>query len=71
MKHVKTPAQGGDEASYLNAFLDARVSAMKTESAHHDVDRVETEQRLFVKAGNFDLQTPLSWHVYGDPYTVQ
>ena len=29
MKKAKTPAQGGDETTYLNAFLDARKAAMK------------------------------------------
>src|SRR2546430_11361774 len=30
MKKPKTPAQGGDQVKYLNAFLDARKAAMKT-----------------------------------------
>lgn len=71
MKKAKTPAQGGDEKTYLNAFLDARKAAMLTEAAHDDTDRVDTEQRVFLNAGNFDLNTPLSWTVYGDPYTIK
>ena len=59
MKKAKTPAQGGDETTYLNAFLDARVAAMKTEEAHCDTSRVDTEQRVFLKAGNLNLNTPL------------
>lgn len=70
LKMAKTPAQGGDEATYLHAFLDARVAAMKTEAAHDDVSRVETAQRIFLQAGNFDLNTPLAWKVYGDSYTI-
>ncbi|GAA0687874.1 chitosanase [Kitasatospora atroaurantiaca] len=70
MKKAKTPAQGGDEATYLNAFLDARKAAMKTEEAHSDTSRVDTEQRVFLKAGNFDLNPPLKWKVYGDPYAI-
>ncbi|TMM35820.1 MAG: chitosanase [Actinobacteria bacterium] len=70
MKHAKTPAQGGNETTYLNAFLDARKAAMKTEEAHSDTSRVDTEQRVFLKAGNLDLQPPLKWKTYGDPYHI-
>ncbi|WP_377268162.1 chitosanase [Peterkaempfera sp. SMS 1(5)a] len=70
MRKAKTPAQGGDETTYLNAFLDARKAAMKTEEAHSDTSRVDTEQRVFLKAGNLDLNPPLSWKVYGDPYRI-
>jgi chitosanase len=70
MAKAKTPAQGGDEATYLNAFLDARVAAMKTEEAHSDTSRVDTEQRVFLNNRNFDLNPPLAWKVYGDPYTI-
>jgi chitosanase len=70
MRHAKTPAQGGDLATYLNAFLDARVAAMKTEAAHDDTSRVDTEQRVFVQQKNWDLNTPLRWKVYGDPYAI-
>lgn len=69
--HAHSPAQGGDEASYLNAYLDARLTAMRSESAHRETDRVDTEQRLFLKAGNLDLNPPLHWSTYGDNYTIQ
>ena len=71
MAKAKTPAQGGNETTYLNAFLDARVAAMKTEEAHSDVSRVETAQRVWLKAANLDLNTPLTWKVYGDSYTIK
>ncbi|MER7676720.1 chitosanase [Streptomyces sp. NPDC096934] len=67
---AKTPAQGGDEVTYLNAFLDARVWAMKQEEAHSDTSRVDTEQRVFVKNRNLNLNTPLDWKVYGDSYHI-
>jgi len=70
MKKAKTPTQGGNETTYLNAFLDARVAAMKTEEAHSDTSRVDTEQRVFLKNGNLDLHTPLAWKTYGDPYRI-
>jgi hypothetical protein len=70
MKKAKTPAQGGDEVTYLNAFLDARKAAMQAEPGSVDTSRVDTEQRVFLKAGNLDLNPPLSWKVYGDPYSI-
>ena len=70
LKKAKTPAQGGNEVTYLNAFLDARKAAMKTEEAHSDTSRVDTEQRVFLNAGNLALNPPLRWKVYGDPYSI-
>ncbi|MGW2618856.1 chitosanase [Streptomyces sp. NPDC001500] len=67
---AKPPAQGGDETAYLNAFLDARVWAMKQEEAHSDTSRVDTAQRVFLRKGNFDLEPPLDWKVYGDSYHI-
>ena len=67
---AKPPAQGGNETTYLNAFLDARVWAMKQEEAHSDTSRVDTAQRVFLRNGNFTLNTPLDWKVYGDPYHI-
>jgi chitosanase len=67
---AKPPAQGGNETTYLNAFLDARKAAMKREEAHSDTSRVDTEQRVFLNNGNLDFTPPLSWHVYGDPFTI-
>ncbi|MFG2577085.1 chitosanase [Streptomyces sp. NPDC048481] len=67
---AKPPAQGGDETTYLNAFLDARVWAMKQEEAHSDTSRVDTAQRVFLRKGNLDLEPPLDWKVYGDSYHI-
>jgi chitosanase len=68
---AKSPAQGGNETAYLNAFLDARKAAMLTEEAHSDTSRVDTEQRVFLQAGNLDLNPPLTWKTYGDSYTIK
>ncbi|MFD5638795.1 chitosanase [Streptomyces sp. NPDC127077] len=67
---ARPPAQGGDEVTYLNAFLDARVWAMKQEEAHSDTSRVDTAQRVFVRNRNLNLNTPLDWKVYGDSYHI-
>ncbi|MFG2352148.1 chitosanase [Streptomyces sp. NPDC048521] len=70
LRSAKPPAQGGNETTYLNAFLDARVWAMKQEEAHSDTSRVDTAQRVFLRKGNLDLNTPLDWKVYGDSYHI-
>lgn len=68
LRAARSPAQGGDEISYLNAFLDARVAKMRTEPAHRDTTRVDTAQRAFLRTSNLDLDSPLAWKVYGDKY---
>jgi chitosanase len=70
LRTAKPPAQGGNETTYLNAFLDARVWAMKQEEAHSDTSRVDTAQRVFLRKGNLDLNPPLDWKVYGDSYHI-
>jgi chitosanase len=70
LKKAKTPAQGGAEATWLNAFLDQRVVEMKKEEAHSDTSRVDTAQRVFVAGRNFDLNPPLDFAVYGDDYHI-
>jgi chitosanase len=70
MKKAKTPAQGGNETTYLNTFLDERNKIMKMEEAHSDVSRIETAQRVFLKNGNLNLDLPLSWSVYGDKFSI-
>ncbi|WNI21571.1 chitosanase [Streptomyces sp. ITFR-16] len=65
------PAEGGDEGAYLDAFLDARVAALRLEPSHSDTSRVETAQRVFVREGRFGLETPLRWKVYGDSYEIK
>lgn len=65
------PAQGGDETAYLNAFLDARVSAMREEDAHSDTSRVDTAQRVFLDDANLALNPPLSWQVYGQQFQIE
>lgn len=70
LRTAKPPSQGGNEVTYLNAFLNARVAAMKAEEAHSDVTRIENAQRKFLNEGNLDLNVPLQWSVYGDQYSI-
>ncbi|WP_326655459.1 MULTISPECIES: chitosanase [unclassified Streptomyces] len=67
---AKPPARGGDEKAYLNAFLDARVEAIRREPSHTDTSRIETAQRVFVREGRLGLEPPLRWKVYGDSYRI-
>lgn len=70
LEQARTPAQGGDERQYLEAYLAARIVVMKRESAHEDVSRITGAQRVFLRQGNLDLHTPLAWTVYGDRYRI-
>ncbi|WP_030683702.1 chitosanase [Streptomyces sp. NRRL B-1347] len=70
LKKARTPADGGAETTYLDAFLDVRRTLMKTEKSHRDTTRIDTAQRRFLREGNLDLRTPLTWRVYGERYRV-
>ncbi|MFF2630471.1 chitosanase [Kitasatospora griseola] len=65
-----TPVKGGNETTYLNAFLDARKAYMLAGNPNRNTSRIDTEQRVFLQAGNLDLRPPLNWKVYGDSYTI-
>lgn len=43
LKKAKPPSQGGDETTYLKAFLVERKRVMKLKEAHSDTSRVDTE----------------------------
>jgi len=70
VKEAATPAAGGAETAYLEAFLNERVVEMRKETAHEDVTRIEKTQRRFLREGNLDLTPPLRWSVYGDHFEV-
>ena len=70
MTKAKTPAQGGDEQHYLEAYFAARIVVMRREAAHEDVSRITGAQRKWEREGNLDLHTPLVWTVYGDHYRI-
>ncbi|MEV5510367.1 chitosanase [Streptomyces orinoci] len=71
MKKAKCSNRCGDERAYLSAFLDARRTAIKNETVHGETSRVDTEQRVFLEQGNFDLRPPLRWQTYGDWYEIK
>ncbi len=70
IRKAKPPAQGGNETTYLNAFLDVRRAIMKEEEAHADTSRVDTAQRPWLRDGNLDLDTPLRWKMYGEDFRI-
>ncbi len=43
---------------------------MKSEEAHADTSRIDDAQRVFLKAGNLNLDPPLDWKTYGDAYHI-
>lgn len=67
---ARPPAQGGDETTYLNAFLDVRTKVMHQEEAHADTSRIDDAQRTFLQAHNVDLNPPLRWKTYGDSWQI-
>lgn len=70
MSAAPPPSDGGDETTYLRAFLDARREVMLLEEAHEETDRIDTAQLVFLDAGNLGLDPPLDWTVYGDRYHI-
>jgi chitosanase len=56
MRVARTPAAGGSEVRYLDAFLDARKRVMRQEEAHSDTSRIDTEQRRFLRERNLGLR---------------
>jgi chitosanase len=70
LKRAKAPSQGGDEAAYLHAFLDARKVAMLRELGHQNTSRVDTMQRNFLNAGNLSLKLPLIFRVNNTSFEI-
>ena len=57
--------------AYLNTFLDVRRAVMTADpSWAASVDRIDTEQRRFLREGNLQLRPPLVWSTYGDEYQI-
>jgi chitosanase len=65
-----TPAEGGSQVRYLEAFLAVRRAQMQTEAKHGDTSRIDDEQLRFLREGNLALHPPLVWHTYGDRYEI-
>ncbi|MFD1213024.1 chitosanase [Arthrobacter sp. GCM10027362] len=70
MRAAKVPARGGHEAAYLAAFLNARDAVMRDpEDVHQDLDRTIAQRRVLAD-GNFNLDLPLAWKMYGGTFSI-
>jgi chitosanase len=65
----RTPAAGGDEASYLQAIMTARDAVLRG-WGDYQVDGRSTIGRKLVRDKNFGLELPVTWSVYGDTFSV-
>ncbi|MFS0697025.1 chitosanase [Streptomyces nitrosporeus] len=70
MASADTAAEGGDEREYLDAFLDESRSVILARTVQRDTSRIDTAQRVFLRAGNLTLDTPLEWRVYGESFRI-
>lgn len=70
LAEAETPAAGGSEKTFLNAFLDVRRATLLERRPDPDASRIDTAQRRFLEAGNLDLDTPLAWDIRGEHYTL-
>jgi chitosanase len=69
MAGADTPAEGGSEKAYLDAFLDAhRKAVVERERGGDDTGRVDTTLRRFLDDGNLALRAPLEWEIAGRTY---
>ena len=71
--HAMTPAQGGDETTYLLAVVAAYRASILADAGHAtdgSLGRVDTMWKPLVTAGNLDLHTPLSWSMYSQPFSI-
>jgi len=46
------------------------VAALRKEPSHSDTSRVETAQRVLVREGKLQLETPLVWRVHGESFRI-
>jgi chitosanase len=68
-----TPARGGDERTYLKAFVAAYRASILADPGHAadgSVGRADTMWGPLVTAGNFELHTPLHWAMYGQGFDI-
>ncbi|WP_299534869.1 chitosanase [uncultured Streptomyces sp.] len=70
LAEADTPAEGGDETAFLDAFLDADRAAILARKVERDTSRIDTAQRVFLEDGNLDLEPPLTWRVYGETFSI-
>lgn len=70
LRKARTPDEGGSEKAFLKAFLDVGREAMRAKKPDTDTSRIDTAQLRFLREGNLELATPLTWQVYGETFRV-
>ncbi|WP_158727553.1 chitosanase [Levilactobacillus enshiensis] len=70
LKLARSPKQGGDQATYLKAFLKVRTRVMRQEKAHKDLSRLNVQRQL-INEKKYRLNRPLNWKMYGDAYHLK
>ncbi|MFC5956681.1 chitosanase [Streptomyces pratens] len=70
VRKARTPGQGGGEKEFLEAFLDVRRAAVLAKKPDADTSRIDTAQRRFLREGNLELATPLTWQVHGEAFRI-
>ncbi|MER7722873.1 chitosanase [Streptomyces sp. NPDC096323] len=70
LAEADTVAEGGDEPAYLDAFLEAARTVMKSKKHQQDTSRLDTAQRVFLEDGNLALEPPLTWRMYGETFRI-
>jgi chitosanase len=63
------PSAGGSESAYLTALNSAR-SAVLTAWGDNPADGRVAAHTALIATGNLTLTAPISWSMYGDPYTI-
>jgi chitosanase len=63
------PSAGGSETAYLTALKNAR-SAVLTAWGDNPADGRVAAHTALIATGNLTLTAPISWSMYGDPYTI-
>lgn len=66
---IKSPAQGGSEAAYLLAIVNARDVVLKG-WGDYQADGRSTIARKFLKEKNLTLKLPLAWRIYGESFSI-
>jgi chitosanase len=65
----KPPSQGGDEKAYLLA-LDQKRTAVLTSWGDNQPNGRDEATRELINAGEFQLAVPVTWHMYGDTFSI-
>lgn len=66
---AKPPSQGGTEKAYLLA-LDQKRTAVLTSWGDNQSNGRDEATRELINAAEFQLAVPVTWHMYGEAFTI-